>query len=98
MLFGRVSRQSQREKIAAAQLIYAECSLQGSRTGAAMRLRLLVASFGWSVSLVSFLFVSGCKQEPAATIKEVNALDTKSTDAPHPLEDPRFKEFFDHVR
>ena len=43
-------------------------------------------------------FLAGCKEKPAATVKEVNALDAKSPDAPNPVEDPRFKEFFDHVR
>src|SRR4029077_14660274 len=49
-------------------------------------------------SLAAFLFVTSCKEKPAATVKEVNALDVKSAEAPNPVEDPRFKEFFDHVR
>jgi hypothetical protein len=44
------------------------------------------------------MLVSGCKEKPAATVKEVNKLDTKAAEAPNPIEDPRFKEFFDHVR
>jgi hypothetical protein len=63
-----------------------------------MRLRLFVVSLGLAPSLGAFLFVSGCREKPAATVKEVNALDAKSADAPNALEDPRFKEFFDHVR
>ena len=63
-----------------------------------MRLRLLVVSLGFATSLAAFLFVPGCKEKPAATIKEVNRLDAKSGEAPNPVEDPRFKEFFDNVR
>ncbi len=43
------------------------------------------------------MFVS-CKAKPAATVEEVNTLDAKSEQAPNPIEDPRFKDFFDHVR
>jgi hypothetical protein len=63
-----------------------------------MRLRLVVVSLSLATSLPTFPFLSGCKEKPAATIKEVNALDAKSADAPNPIEDPRFKEFFDNVR
>src|SRR6187397_122948 len=63
-----------------------------------MRLRLLVVLLGLAVCPNAFLFVSGCKEKPAATVKEVNTLDAKSTEAPNPVEDPRFKEFFDRVR
>jgi hypothetical protein len=63
-----------------------------------MRLRLLVVSLGVGTSLAAFLFICGCKEKPAATIKEVNTLDEKSAEAPKPVEDPRFKDFFDHVR
>jgi len=58
-----------------------------------MRLGLLVVSLMTTSSLFA-----GCKEKPAATVKEVNALDAKSTDAPNPVEDPRFKEFSDHLR
>jgi hypothetical protein len=63
-----------------------------------MPLRLIVASFGFATSLTAFLFVAGCKEEPAKTVKEVNALDAKAPEPPNPVEDPRFKDFFDHVR
>jgi hypothetical protein len=63
-----------------------------------MRLRLLVVSFGFASSLGAFLMTSGCKEKPAATIKEVNRLDVKSAEAPNPVDDPKFKDFFDHVR
>jgi hypothetical protein len=63
-----------------------------------MRLRLFIVSLGFATSLAAFLFVPGCKEKPAATIKEVNRLDAKSGEAPNPVEDPRFKDFFDHVR
>ena len=56
--------------------------------------RLLVGA----LSFAALLFISGCKEKPAATTKEVNRLDQKSAGAPNPVEDPRFKEFFDHVR
>jgi len=63
-----------------------------------MRLGLLVVSLGFAASLAGLLCISGCKEKPAATIKEVNRLDQKSAEAPNPVEDPRFKDFFDHVR
>ncbi|HET6956906.1 MAG TPA: hypothetical protein VFI56_10000 [Vicinamibacterales bacterium] len=63
-----------------------------------MRPRVLVVSFGLATSLVACALLSGCKEKPAATIKEVNRLDEKSAEAPKPVEDPRFKEFFDRVR
>jgi hypothetical protein len=63
-----------------------------------MRLRHLLVSLGFASALAAFLFISGCKEKPAATIKEVNNLDAKSAEAPNPVEDPRFKDFFDHVR
>ena len=56
-----------------------------------MRLRVLVV-------IATFACLAGCREKPASTVKEVNALDEKSPDAPNPVEDPRFKEFFDHVR
>ncbi|HEY7291377.1 MAG TPA: hypothetical protein VH583_16185 [Vicinamibacterales bacterium] len=63
-----------------------------------MRLRLLVVWLGCVASLAALAFISGCKEKPAATIKEVNRLDEKSAQAPKPIEDPRFKDFFDRVR
>jgi hypothetical protein len=63
-----------------------------------MRLRLPVGSLGFAISIVLCLFLSGCKEKPAATIKEVNRLDEKAAEAPKPVEDPRFKDFFDRVR
>jgi hypothetical protein len=67
-----------------------------------MRLRLPLVSPGFAVSLAVCLSVSGCKEKPAATVNEVNKLDVKSAEAPNPapnpVEDPRFKEFFDRVR
>jgi hypothetical protein len=63
-----------------------------------MRLGSFVVSLGFATSLTAFLCTSGCKEKPAATIKEVNSLDVKSADAPNPVEDPRFKDFFDRVR
>ena len=62
-----------------------------------MRLRLPL-SLGFATSLAALLIVSACKEKPAATIKEVNRLDAKAAEAPNPVEDPRFKDFFDHVR
>jgi hypothetical protein len=62
-----------------------------------MRLRGLVVSLGVA-AFAGSVVVSGCKEKPAATIKEVNTLDEKSTAAPKPVEDPRFQDFFDHVR
>jgi len=43
-----------------------------------MRLRLLVVSLGFPTSLAALLFICGCKEKPAATVKEVNTLDEKS--------------------
>jgi hypothetical protein len=63
-----------------------------------MRLRLVVVALSFASSPGVFLIASGCKEKPAATIKEVNRLDVKSAEAPNPVEDPRFKDFFDHVR
>jgi hypothetical protein len=63
-----------------------------------MRLRLLDVVLSLPVYVTAFLFVPACKEKPAETVKEVNALDAKSGEAPDPVEDPRFKEFFDHVR
>ena len=63
-----------------------------------MRLRLRVVSLGFATSLAALPFVAACKEKPAATVKEVNRLDRKADEAPNPVEDPRFKEFFDHVR
>src|SRR5919199_5844191 len=77
---------------------HADCSLQTHRAENPMRLRLLIVSLGFATSLAAFLFISGCKEKPAATVREVNRLDVKSAEAPNPIEDPRFKDFFDHVR
>jgi hypothetical protein len=63
-----------------------------------MRLRVPVVSLGLATLIATLSSVAGCKEKPAATVKEVNALDAKSPDAPNPVEDPRFKEFFDRVR
>jgi hypothetical protein len=63
-----------------------------------MRLRVLVVSLSLATFITTLSFLAGCKEKPAATVKEVNALDEKSADAPNPVDDPRFKEFFDHVR
>jgi hypothetical protein len=58
-----------------------------------MRRRLPHVLFG-----ATLLVSTACGQDRAATVKEVNKLDAKSGDAPNPIEDPRFKEFFDRVR
>jgi hypothetical protein len=63
-----------------------------------MRLRPLIVAFGLAAAVTSSSFIFGCKAKPAASVKEVNALDAKSPDAPNPVDDPRFKEFFDRVR
>ena len=63
-----------------------------------MRLRVLVVSFGLGTFVTALPFLAGCKAKPATTVTEVNELDKKSADAPNPVEDPRFKEFFDRVR
>jgi hypothetical protein len=63
-----------------------------------MRLRLRADSVGFAACVAALLSSSGCKEQPAETIKEVNRLDRKSAEAPDPIEDPRFKDFFDHVR
>jgi hypothetical protein len=63
-----------------------------------MRLRLVAVLLGLGLSATVFLSGSGCRETPRATVKEVNALDAKSGDAPNPVDDPRFKDFFDHVR
>lgn len=62
-----------------------------------MRPRCLLVTLGFSI-LVTASLVSGCKAKPAKSVKEVNALDAKAPEAPNPVEDPRFKDFFDHVR
>ena len=61
-------------------------------------MRLMIVRLGSASLMGVFLFLSGCKEKPAATIAEVNRLDEKSAEAPKATEDPRFKEFFDHVR
>jgi len=61
-----------------------------------MRPRLIALSLGLATGLT--LLLVACKEQPAATVKEVNKLDARAADAPDPIEDPRFKEFFDHVR
>jgi hypothetical protein len=63
-----------------------------------MRLRSLAVSLAVAPLVTTCLLLAGCKEKPAATVKEVNKLDEKAADAPQPVEDPRFKEFFDHVR
>jgi hypothetical protein len=63
-----------------------------------MRPRFLAVPLAFVISLAGSLFVSGCREKPAATVKEVNALDKKAPEAPNPVEDPRFKDFFDRVR
>jgi hypothetical protein len=62
-----------------------------------MRLRILAVSLGAGISLGASFMTAACKEKPAATIKEANKLDEKSAEAPKPVEDPRFKDFFDHV-
>jgi hypothetical protein len=63
-----------------------------------MGLRRFVVLLGLANSLTALLFVSGCREKPRATVKEVNALDAKSGEAPNPVDDPRFADFFDRVR
>jgi hypothetical protein len=63
-----------------------------------MRLGPIVVSLGRVTCLAAVLSVSGCKEKPAATVKEVNELDAKSAEAPNPIEDPRFQELFNRVR
>jgi hypothetical protein len=63
-----------------------------------MRLCPFICSLGFATSLGAILFMSGCREKPAATVKEVNKLDEKAAEAAKPVEDPRFREFFDHVR
>jgi hypothetical protein len=58
-----------------------------------MRLHTVVVPLGFA-----FCLATACKEKPARTVTEVNQLDAKSPDAPNPVEDPRFKEFFDRVR
>jgi hypothetical protein len=62
-----------------------------------MRLGPLVVALGFATSLTAFLCVSGCKEKPAATVKEVNRLDEKAAGAPNPVADQRFKDFSDRV-
>ena len=62
-----------------------------------MRPRPIALSLGLATGVTALLLVA-CKEQPAATVKEVNKLDARAADAPDPIEDPRFKEFFDHVR
>jgi len=61
-----------------------------------LRPRLLVL-LGLAAGL-TIVPAAACKEKPAATVNEVNKLDAKAANAPEPIEDPRFKEFFDHVR
>ena len=63
-----------------------------------MRPRLLVQSLGLATVVTTVLLLAGCKEKPAASVNQVNALDVKSAAAPNPIDDPRFKEFFDRVR
>ncbi len=53
---------------------------------------------GVATCLATAVLASGCREKPAATVKEVNALDAKSANGPNSIEDPRYKEFFDRVR
>jgi len=46
----------------------------------------------------AFFITAACGEKPASTVKEVNQLDAKASEAPNPVDDPRFKEFFDRVR
>lgn len=62
------------------------------------RLPLVRAGVCAFLAALAVLSLSACKAQPAATVKEVNRLDEKSAEAPQPVEDPRFKEFFDQVR
>jgi hypothetical protein len=86
--------------VAAQQFSLGSCGLLFANDQAEypMRLRLLVVSLGLATSLAAFAFMSGCKEKPAATVEEVNKLDAKSAEAPNPVEDPRFQDFFDRVR
>jgi len=63
-----------------------------------MRLHSSPIAVSLGTAVVGCLLISGCKEKPAATTKEVNRLDEKAAGAPNPVEDPRFKEFFDRVR
>jgi hypothetical protein len=63
-----------------------------------MRMRLIIVWLGFATLVPAFGSMGGCKAKPAETIKEVNRLDEKSAQAPKPVEDSRFKEFFDRVR
>jgi hypothetical protein len=63
-----------------------------------MRMRLIIVWLGFAALVPAFGSMGGCKAKPAETIKEVNRLDEKSAQAPKPVEDSRFKEFFDRVR
>ncbi len=60
--------------------------------------RFIFVLVAFGSMLTACLFITGCKKEPAATVKEVNALDANSADAPNPVGDPRFKDFFDRVK
>ncbi|AMY11848.1 hypothetical protein LuPra_05113 [Luteitalea pratensis] len=62
-----------------------------------MRLRVLVGLVSIATVVGTCSSLAGCKAEPAATVKEANALDVKAAEAPNPVGDPRFREFFDRV-
>jgi hypothetical protein len=57
-----------------------------------------MAPLGLASMLAAVACVPGCREKPAATVKEVNRLDEKAAEAPKPVEDPRYKDFFDRVR
>ena len=63
-----------------------------------MRLRVFASSLALATTVTACVCLSACKQEPARTVNQANRLDEKSAAAPDPVEDPRFKEFFDRVR
>ena len=60
-----------------------------------MSLRVVASSVAVATALTS---LAACQAKPAETVKEVNKLDEKAAEAPKPVEDPRFKDFFDHVQ
>jgi hypothetical protein len=63
-----------------------------------MRRRLFASSLAVAAVVAACSWIPACKAKPAATVKEVNKLDEKSVAAPDPVQDPRFKDFFDHVQ
>jgi hypothetical protein len=63
-----------------------------------MRLRVVTSSLVLATTVTACVCMAACKEKPAETVAEVNKLDEKSAVAPKPVEDPRFKEFFDRVQ